>query len=125
MAADIMMVTPYRVVSELIRRVLSDLGFKNQVVATDADAALEKLRAQATCRLVIADWTIEPSGGLALLQQVRADEKLKAVRFVMISGTADKEIVIAAKSAGADDFIVKPFSTAILTRKLAAVLGVG
>jgi two-component system chemotaxis response regulator CheY len=119
----IFMVTAYREVSALIRRVANELGFHDVFEVWDAGTALERVREQATFGLVIADWTVAPSGGLALLQQMRTDEKLKPWRFIMMSGMVSKEGLEATKAAGADDFIIKPFSIHTLKRKLLASLG--
>ncbi len=119
----IMMVTPYREVSALIRRVANELGFHDILEVWDAGTALERLREHAAFGLVIADWMLEPSGGLALLQQMRGDERLRLWRFIMMSGVVSKEGLAATKAAGADDFIIKPFSIHTLKRKLLTSLG--
>ena len=119
----IMIVTDYRDVSEMIRRVSHDLGFRDTFAVTDTEKALVKLGEQRQYGLVIADWNVGSSGGLSLLQQMRADEKLKSVQFIMMSANANKPDIIASKTAGANDFIVKPFSMGTLKRKLVAILG--
>ena len=61
--------------------------------------------------------------GLQLLKEVRADESLKKTPFVMITAESKTENVIAAKQAGVNNYIVKPFNAATLKTKLASVLG--
>jgi two-component system chemotaxis response regulator CheY len=56
--------------------------------------------------------------GLTLLQNVRADPKLKTLPFMMITAEAKKENIIAAAQAGASGYIVKPFTAATLQEKL-------
>jgi len=73
--------------------------------------------------LVISDWNMEPMTGIQLLREVRADEKLKHIPFVMITAESKSENVIAAKEAGVSNYIVKPFNAETLKGKLTSVLG--
>ncbi|NIX78427.1 response regulator, partial [Microvirga terricola] len=73
--------------------------------------------------LVISDWNMEPMTGYELLQQVRADDVLKDLPFIMVTAEAKTENVIAAKKAGVSNYIVKPFNAPTLQAKIAAVLG--
>jgi two-component system chemotaxis response regulator CheY len=116
-----MIVTNYREMSRLIRSVLTELKYTEVTDAADVSIALQKLREQSFA-LILSDWEMAPISGLQFLQQVRADEALKSVRFILLSSTADKKMVEAAKTAGADGFIVKPFSAATLRHKLAGII---
>jgi two-component system chemotaxis response regulator CheY len=73
--------------------------------------------------LVISDWNMEPMTGLQLLKEVRADAKLKALPFIMITAESKTENVVAAKEAGVSNYIVKPFNAETLRQKLVTVLG--
>jgi len=53
---------------------------------------------------------------------VRADDKLKKTPFIMVTAESKTENVIAAKKAGVDNYIVKPFNAATLQAKINAVL---
>jgi two-component system chemotaxis response regulator CheY len=57
------------------------------------------------------------------LQQVRADPKLRALPFIMITAENRKDRVAKAEQAGADGFIVKPFNADALSARIAAVMG--
>jgi two-component system chemotaxis response regulator CheY len=57
------------------------------------------------------------------LQHVRADEKLKPTPFIMVTAESKTENVVAAKKAGVNNYIVKPFNAATLKSKMVAVLG--
>jgi two-component system chemotaxis response regulator CheY len=61
--------------------------------------------------------------GLQLLQEVRADAKLKHIPFIMVTAESKTENVVAAKQAGVNNYIVKPFNAATLKGKIATVLG--
>ena len=87
----------------------------------DGSAALQKIRSK-NYGLVISDWNMEPMSGIELLKEVRLDAKLKDVPFIMITAESKTENVIAAKEAGVNGYIVKPFTAAILKSKMNTVL---
>ncbi len=122
MGMPILIVDDYKTMLRIIRNLLKQLGFNNVDEATDGSAALQKLR-DKEYHLVISDWNMEPMSGMQLLTEVRADTKLKALPFIMITAESKTENVIAAKEAGVSNYIVKPFNAATLKTKLSAVLG--
>jgi two-component system chemotaxis response regulator CheY len=58
-----------------------------------------------------------------LLREVRADEKLKHIPFIMVTAESKTENVIVAKKAGVSNYIVKPFNANTLKSKLVSVIG--
>jgi two-component system, chemotaxis family, chemotaxis protein CheY len=60
---------------------------------------------------------------LQLLQEVRADARLKSTPFIMITAESKTENVVAAKQAGVSNYIVKPFNAETLRDKIEKVLG--
>ena len=61
--------------------------------------------------------------GYELLQKIRSDDALKALPFVMVTAESKVENVIAARQAGVNNYIIKPFSAEVLKAKLKTVLG--
>ena len=122
MGMNILIVDDYKTMLRIIRNLLNQLGFQNVDEATDGGAALQKLR-ERNFGLVISDWNMEPMTGLQLLKEVRADIKLKSTPFIMITAESKTENVVAAKEAGVNNYIVKPFNAATLKTKLVAVIG--
>ena len=118
----ILIVDDYRTMLKIIRNLLKQLGFTNVEEATDGSEALGKLR-EGEFDLVISDWNMEPMTGLQLLKEVRADDRLRAVPFIIITAESKIENVVAAKEAGVSNCIVKPFNAATLKAKLTSVLG--
>ena len=118
----ILIVDDYKTMLRIIRNLLAELGFKNVDEATDGSTALESLRSKKY-DLVISDWNMEPMTGLDLLREVRADEQLKPLPFIMVTAESKTENVVAAKKAGVNNYIVKPFNAATLRSKVAAVIG--
>ncbi len=122
MNMQILIVDDYKTMLRIIRNLLKQLGFNNVDEATDGSMALQRLR-EKSYDLVISDWNMEPMSGLQLLTEVRADDKLKELPFIMITAESKTENVIAAKQAGVSNYIVKPFNAATLKSKLVTVLG--
>ena len=122
MNMPVLIVDDYKTMLRIIRNLLKQLGFNNVDEAMDGSAALRKLR-QKDFGLVISDWNMEPLTGLQLLKEVRADDQLKSMPFVMITAESKTENVVAAKEAGVSNYIVKPFNAATLKTKLSSVVG--
>lgn len=118
----ILIVDDYKTMLKIIRNLLKQLGFTNVEEATDGSEALGKLR-DGEFDLVISDWNMEPMTGLQLLKEVRADDRLRPVPFIIITAESKIENVVAAKEAGVSNYIVKPFNAATLKAKLTSVLG--
>ena len=100
---------------------MRQLGFKNISQANDGQEALEKLRADH-CGLVISDWNMEPMSGIDLVKEIRADANLAHLPFILLTAESKADKVLAAKAAGVDNYIVKPFNATTLERKISAVL---
>ncbi len=118
----ILIVDDYKTMLRIIRNLLGQLNFTNIQEATDGKAALEKLRGNKF-GLVISDWNMEPMTGLQLLREMRADDELKEMPFIMITAESKTENVVAAKEAGVNNYIVKPFNAETLKSKIVSVIG--
>ena len=119
---NILIVDDYKTMLRIIRNLLKQLGFENVDEATDGSAALQKIR-ERPYGLVISDWNMEPMTGIELLREVRADEKVKGTPFIMVTAESKTENVIAAKQAGVNNYIVKPFNAETLKKKMNSVIG--
>ena len=120
LSMSILVVDDYHTMVRIIRNLLKQLGFENVDEASDGSSALEKLRLKKY-GLVISDWNMEPMNGFDLLREVRADPSLVKTPFIMVTAESKTENVIAAKMAGVDNYIVKPFNAQTLQHKITAV----
>jgi len=118
----ILVVDDYATMRRIVRNLLTQIGFSDIEEAGDGVTALAKLR-ESKFGLVISDWNMEPMTGLQLLKEIRADNKLNATPFIMVTAESKTENVVAAKEAGVNNYIVKPFNAATLKTKLSSVLG--
>src|SRR5277367_4232588 len=119
---NVLIVDDYKTMLRIIRNLLKQIEFNNVEEASDGADALTKLRG-GNFGLVISDWNMAPMTGLQLLQEVRADAKLKATPFIMVTAESKAENVVAAKLAGVNNYIIKPFNAETLKQKLVAVVG--
>ncbi|MBP2160658.1 two-component system chemotaxis response regulator CheY [Asticcacaulis solisilvae] len=122
MSMPVLVVDDYKTMLRIISNLLKQLGFENVEEASDGTEALEKMK-KGSYGLVISDWNMEPMTGYELLLKVRADDGLKRTPFIMVTAESKTENVIAAKKAGVNNYIVKPFNAATLKQKITAVLG--
>ena len=116
----ILVVDDYSTMIRIIRNLLRQLGFQDIDDASDGSLALSKMHIKRYS-LVISDWNMEPMTGYELLKQVRSDPSLSATPFIMVTAESKTENVIAAKKAGVNNYIVKPFNAATLKNKIEAV----
>ena len=112
-----LVVDDFSTMRRIVRNLLKDLGFVNVDEAEDGAIALQKLKAGGF-DFVISDWNMPNMDGLALLQAIRADGSLKRIPVLMVTAEAKKENIVAAAQAGANGYVVKPFTAATLDEKL-------
>ena len=103
--------------TEIVCRILKQLGYTNIEAVHDCNVALARLR-EDRHPMVIADWNMEPMSGYDLLKEVRSDERLAGIRFIMISAESSIPHVVAARKAHADSYLVKPFSAQSLKARV-------
>jgi two-component system chemotaxis response regulator CheY len=118
----VLVVDDYKTMIRIISNLLRQLGFSNIDEASDGGRALQLMRTRPY-GLVISDWNMEPMTGLDLLKEVRNDVKLKDTPFIMVTAESKVENVVTAKSAGVNNYIVKPFNADTFKTKLVSVLG--
>ena len=118
----VLVVDDYQTMVQIIRNLLKQLGFTSVDEASDGSAALDMMR-QKQYGLVLSDWQMEPMTGFELLREVRADDLLSRTPFIMVTAEARTDKMIAAKEAGANNYIVKPVNAATLKSKIDAVFG--
>jgi two-component system, chemotaxis family, chemotaxis protein CheY len=122
LSMPILVVDDYQTMIRIIRNLLKQLGFEDVDDACDGSAALSKLK-DKRYGLVISDWNMEPMTGYELLKEVRSDDQLRSTPFIMVTAESKTENVIAAKKAGVNNYIVKPFNAQTLKAKIDAVFG--
>ena len=70
---------------------------------------------------MVSDWNMQPTTGPELLQQVRADARLRSAPFIMVAAEREVENIVAAEQAGGSNDVVEPFSAETLRAKIDTV----
>jgi two-component system chemotaxis response regulator CheY len=115
-----LVVDDFSTMRRIIRNLLKELGFSNVEEAEDGVIALGKLKT-GSFQFVVCDWNMPNMDGLTLLQKVRSEPEIGKLPFLMVTAEAKKENIIAAAQAGANGYIVKPFTAATLDEKLVKI----
>jgi len=121
-SSPILVVDDYSTMIRILRNLLKQLGYENVDDAADGTEALKKIN-EKQYGLIISDWNMEPMTGYDLLRQVRAKSETMRLPFIMVTAESKTENVIAAKKAGVNNYIVKPFNAQTLKGKIDAVFG--
>jgi two-component system chemotaxis response regulator CheY len=119
-AMKFLVVDDFSTMRRIVRNLLKELGYTNAEEAEDGVVALNMLRANKF-DFVVSDWNMPNMTGIELLKSIRADASLKALPVLMITAEARKENIIEAAQAGANGYIVKPFTAATLDEKLTKI----
>lgn len=122
LSMPVLVVDDYKAMVRIIQNLLKSLGFSNVHGAVSAQEAVAKM-AENEYGLIISDWNMEPMSGMDLLLKLRADDEKKDIPFIMVTAESKTEHVVAAKRAGVNNYIVKPFNAQTLKQKIVGVLG--
>jgi two-component system chemotaxis response regulator CheY len=116
----ILVVDDFPTMRRIIRNLLKELEFVNVDEAEDGAIGLEKLKG-GNYGFVVSDWNMPNMDGLAMLQAIRADPSTAKLPVLMVTAEAKKENIIAAAKAGANGYVVKPFTAITLEEKIARI----
>ncbi len=89
------------------------------MTASSGAEALESLSRGRDFQVMITDWSMPEMSGYELVRQVRANERFKSLRIMMLTINNETESVEQALAAGADEYLMKPFDKEMLMQKLA------
>ncbi len=117
----ILVVDDFPTMRRIVRNLLKELGYSNVDEAEDGAAGLLKLRG-GNFDFVVSDWNMPNLDGLEMLKEIRADASLSHLPVLMVTAEAKKENIIAAAQAGANGYVVKPFTAATLDEKLSKII---
>ncbi|HTB34056.1 MAG TPA: response regulator [bacterium] len=110
-----------RALRSILKRDLLSLGFEVDEAENGA-VALERIRSKGIPDLMMLDWNMPEMNGLDLLIRLRRDEGNNALKIVMATSESEMAQAARALSAGADEYVIKPFTREALVMKL-GILG--
>ena len=117
----VLVVDDSRTIRTIIRRSLVELGYE-VCEACDGNEALRMIEVgKADVKLVMTDWNMPEMNGFELLKRLRQDPDLAALTIVMVTTETEISHMVSALDAGANEYIMKPFTKDILKEKLELV----
>lgn len=121
-AIKVLIVDDQNSVRQMTRMALEEIGFRHIQEAENGVQAMETAGVQPL-DLIISDYNMPEMDGLGLLRAVRGHPVARKVPFIMLTGRGDRELVVKAAQAGVNNYLVKPFTAAILRGKIEQVIG--
>ena len=118
----VLVVDDSRAMRSILGSILRDAGFEVSE-ACDGSEALKSLHENGKVPLILVDWNMPPLDGFEFIKAVRADHAYDDTRLVMVTTETEMEQVTRALEAGANEYIMKPFTKEALLEKL-ALLGI-
>ncbi len=123
-SVTVLVVDDQQTIRALARMALEQWGVGQILEAVDGEEALKVILTHKTpIHLIISDYNMPKMNGLSLLRAVRVHEPISKTAFIMLTGRADKEMVVSAVKHGVNNYVVKPFSPETLREKIEAVIG--
>ena len=122
MAKKIVVVDDSRTARQQVMNALAGSGY-DLVEAVDGQDGVEKLASNADASMVICDVNMPKMSGLEMLVEVKQNEKVAHIPFLMLTTEAQPELVLQAKQAGAKGWIIKPFKPEMLLAAVRKITG--
>lgn len=123
-STQVLVVDDMRGVRILLHKLLRELGFQNIAEAEHGKQAQQMIvdaqKAGKPFGLIIADWRMPEMDGLELLKYIRASDELKNLPYILLTAESEKTNVMEAAKHGVSEYIVKPTSAPILSKKIAS-----
>ncbi|HTP90353.1 MAG TPA: response regulator [Xanthobacteraceae bacterium] len=121
-ALKVLVVDDQNSVRQMTRMTLEQIGIRYIHEAENGVRAMEIASLQPL-DLIISDFNMPEMDGLGLLRAVRGHPAVRKVPFILLTGRGDRELVVKAAQAGVNNYLVKPFTAAILREKVEQVMG--
>ncbi len=116
--ATALVVDDSRAIRTILSRTLKELGFEVREAANGKEA-LEMIQAEKTAvTLILVDWNMPEMNGLDLLKQLRQHPEFSSLVVVMVTAETDMDHIAEALEAGANEYVMKPFTKDIIVGKL-------
>ncbi|GJL80109.1 MAG: chemotaxis protein CheY [Nitrospinaceae bacterium] len=112
-----MVIDDSRAIRLILGNILKDLGFE-VVDAGHGLEAIEKMKAPGKFDLALVDWNMPEMNGYEFVCAVRKDDTYNDVRLMMVTTETEMSQVVKALEAGANEYVMKPFTKEMITEKL-------
>jgi two-component system chemotaxis response regulator CheY len=111
-----------RTIRNIVKRALVQEGFEVILEAGDGQQALDELAIAGCVTLALVDWNMPVMNGFEFVGAIRAKPEFKDMRIMMVTTETEAGNVRRALDAGANEYVMKPFTPKVLHEKL-LVLG--
>jgi two-component system, chemotaxis family, chemotaxis protein CheY len=105
----------------ILSRILKELGYEICEAANGKEALAVMESQKAAVDFVLADWNMPEMNGLDLLKRLRQDPELAGLKVIMVTTETEMDHMVSALAAGANEYVMKPFTKDILKEKLELV----
>ncbi len=112
-----MVVDDSRAARSILGRILRGLGCE-VVEAADGAAAIERLATEHDLDFALVDWNMPEMSGVEFVRRVRADPARADLRLLMVTTEIEPDHIRQALAAGANEYIMKPFTPEVISEKL-------
>ena len=109
-----------RAMRTIVSNIVKDIGYET-TQASDGVEALEQIKNDMIPDLLLVDWNMPNMNGLELITEVRAMPELQQTVIVMVTTESESNNVELALAAGANEYVMKPFTKEILSEKLQTI----
>jgi two-component system, chemotaxis family, chemotaxis protein CheY len=104
-------------VLRILRNMLEQLGFE-VTESSNGREALDRLHAGLEPDIVLVDWNMPGMNGLEFVKAVRTETQYQNLPLMMVTSETEMAQVAAALAAGANEYVMKPFGTEVMSDKL-------
>ena len=118
MMSKALVVDDSKTIRIILGRILKGLGYEVCEAGNGKEALKIMESEKAAVNLVLADWNMPEMNGLELLKQLRQDPGLASLKVIMVTTETELDHMVSALEAGANEYIMKPFTKEILKEKL-------
>src|SRR5579859_6163011 len=118
-----MVIDDSRAIRMILTNTLEELGYEVCQAANGKEALAVVERENGCISLFLVDWNMPEMNGLEFVKRVRSDSRFSSIPLMMVTTETEMHQMAAALEAGANEYVMKPFTKEIITDKL-RLLGV-
>lgn len=119
--ARALVVDDSRTIRMILTKMLMELGFETVPGAGNGAEALDLMSRYPDIDLVLVDWNMPQMNGLEFVKALRSDVRHAETKVVMVTTETELEQMMAALEAGANEYVMKPFTAEVIEDKLRMV----
>ena len=121
MANKALIVDDSKTIRTILGRIMRELGYEVCEAENGIDALKMIQSEKAAVNLVLADWNMPEMNGLDLVKHLRRNPELASLKVIMVTTETEVDHIVSALEAGANEYVMKPFTKDILIGKLEMV----